>query len=100
MAHADVRAVPYVVGQIGLILCISTLEHIGLDVSGYGGQAQQHASDDVAAMRELARVLAPDGRLLVTGPFGLAERHNWLKQYHQAAWNDLISKTGLEGTAA
>jgi len=100
MTQADVRALPYEDGQFGLILCISTLEHIGLDVSGYGGQAQQHASDDVAAMRELARVLAPDGRLLVTVPFGRAERHHWLKQYDQAAWDDLISKTGLEVTEA
>jgi SAM-dependent methyltransferase len=96
MTQADVRALPYGDGSFDLILCVSTLEHIGLDVSGYGGQAQQHASDDVAAMRELARVVAPDGRIMVTVPFGRAERLHWLKQYDQAGWDDLVGQTDLE----
>lgn len=100
MTQADVRALPYADGSFDLILCISTLEHIGLDVSGYGGEAQQHKAGDVAAMNELGRVLAPDGRLLVTVPFGRAERLHWLKQYDEPTWDELITQTQLEVTEA
>ena len=100
MTQADVRALPYEDGSFGLILCVSTLEHIGLDVSGYGGHAQEQASDDVAAMRELARVLALDGRLLITVPFGRAERHHWLRQYDQPTWDELVRQTDLEVSEA
>jgi SAM-dependent methyltransferase len=96
MTQADVRALPYEDGSFGLILCVSTLEHIGLDVSGYGGDAEHHTTDDVAAMRELARVLAPHGRLLVTVPFGRAQRLHWLKQYDQPSWDALIEQVDLE----
>src|SRR3981081_133204 len=69
MVQADVMALPYADASFDLILCISTLEHIGLDVSGYGGKAQNEAGD-VLAIREMARILAPTGRLLITVPFG------------------------------
>lgn len=96
MTQADVRALPYEDGSFELILCVSTLEHIGLDVSGYGGEAENHTTGDLAAMRELARVLAPDGRLLVTVPFGRAQRLHWLKQYDQPSWDALVGQVDLE----
>ncbi len=95
MAQGDVRALPYPDGTFDLILCISTLEHIGLDVSGYGGQAQNELAGDVLAMREMARVLAPEGRLLITVPFGRREQLHWLKQYDQPAWDELLAQTDL-----
>jgi SAM-dependent methyltransferase len=100
MAQADVRALPYADATFDLILCISTLEHIGLDVSGYGGQAQDEVAGDVLAMREMARVLAPTGRLLITIPFGRREKLHWLRQYDQPAWDELLAQTNLETSEA
>jgi SAM-dependent methyltransferase len=100
MAQGDVRALPYASGTFDLILCISTLEHIGLDVSGYGGQAQNEVAGDVLAMREMGRVLAPDGRLLITVPFGRREQLHWLRQYDQPAWDELLAQTNLETSEA
>ena len=95
MVQADVRALPFDDASFGLVICISTIEHIGLDNSGYGGLAQSEASGDVLALRELARILVPGGRVLITVPFGRREQHHWFQQYDQAAWDDLVGNTGL-----
>lgn len=96
MSQGDVRALPYATGTFDLVLCVSTLEHIGLDVSGYAGHPQeQEATGDVAALREMARTLVPQGRILITVPFGRREQLHWLRQYDQPAWEDLVRKSGL-----
>jgi SAM-dependent methyltransferase len=99
MVQADVRALPFDDASFGLVTCISTLEHIGLDVSGYGGLAENERAGDVLALRELARVLAPRGRLLITVPFGRRQQLHWLRQYDQAAWDYLVSQTNLQTSA-
>ena len=62
-----------------LILCVSTLEHIGRDNSAYGlGKgASALAAVDISAIRTMGRWVAPDGRLLVTVPFGRLRR-SWM----------------------
>lgn len=49
-----------------LVICLSTLDHIGLDA--YGQIAAPRALAEVA--RELWRVTAPGGRLLLSAPVG------------------------------
>jgi SAM-dependent methyltransferase len=53
MLAADVTNLPFGERSFDLAICSHVLEHI---------------PDDVAAMRELRRVLAPAGRLLIQGP--------------------------------
>jgi SAM-dependent methyltransferase len=62
MEHFDIAAIPHPDNSFDAILCIHVLEHV---------------EDDRAAMRELARVLKPDGWAIVLVPvdLGLPETH-------------------------
>jgi SAM-dependent methyltransferase len=80
------------------IVCISTLEHIGLDNTQLYTADRQYAEADREgyrpALRELARVLAPGGRLLLTVPFGRAELHGWLQQFDAAGLERIAAAFG------
>ncbi|MFN2544852.1 MAG: methyltransferase domain-containing protein [Actinomycetota bacterium] len=89
--RGDVRGLPYRDGSFDLVYCVSTLEHVGR--TGYGLEKQGGNSDDAAAKRslvELARVLAPGGRLLLSVPFGKREDLGWMLQYDEDAWGSLV----------
>jgi len=80
------------------IVCISTLEHIGLDNTQLYTTDARYAEGDHSgyrpALRELARVLAPGGRLLLTVPFGRAEQHGWLQQFDAAGLDEIATTFG------
>jgi SAM-dependent methyltransferase len=80
---ADLRRLPYRDDWFSVILCISTLEHVGLDTTIYGAPAGGGRSDPnaeaVRALRELRRVCAPGGTLLLSVPFGQRSNRNWLR---------------------
>lgn len=92
---ADVRQLPYRDERFDLVLCISTLEHVGHDNTRYGLSAERRGGD-VDALREMARVLAPAGRLLVTVPVGREEHFGWFMQYSMEGWRRLLAATPLE----
>ena len=96
MTQADVRHMPFPDASFDLVLCVSTLEHIGLDNRGYDLEAPMEARGDLAAMIEIVRVLGRPGRLLITIPFGRAQDHGWFKQYDLAGWQSLLEAAGLE----
>jgi glycosyltransferase involved in cell wall biosynthesis/SAM-dependent methyltransferase len=93
--RADLRALPYRDGSFHLAICISTIEHVGRDNARYGVPAPSEEGGDVAAVRELERILVPRGRLLVTVPFGHAEDYGWFVQYDAARWQALVSATSF-----
>jgi O-antigen chain-terminating methyltransferase len=95
---ADVRALPYASASFDLVVCISTLEHIGRDNRRYGVEVDDSGADDVA-IAEMARVLRPGGRLLVTVPYGAAEDHGWFVQYDRVQWETLIATAPLDVAA-
>jgi len=82
-AIADLTALPFCDGAFEAVLHIVTIEHL---------------PDPAAALREMARVLAPGGRMLVAAP------HEW--EVHQAPHDyfrftrhgleHLLAKAGLE----
>jgi SAM-dependent methyltransferase len=94
MTRADVRAMPFPDGFFDLVLCVSTIEHIGFVNDIYGVDAPKEPHGDIAALREIRRTLAADGRVVVTVPFGARQDHGWFKQYDDADWRRL-----LEGAA-
>jgi SAM-dependent methyltransferase len=95
--QGDVRSMPYADAEFDLVLCVSTLEHVGMDNSVYGAPSSG-AGGDLAALREVSRVLKPRGRLLVTVPFGLQENHDWFHQYDDLEWTTLVAASGLVET--
>jgi SAM-dependent methyltransferase len=90
---ADVRDLPFEDGSFDLILCVSTLEHVGRDNRVYGAVGEGDPDGIANALEELRRVL--DGRLVVTVPCGEAEDHGWFVQLEPDRWNDAFLETGF-----
>lgn len=90
LIRSDVRAMPFADGYFDLVLCISAIEHVGLDNSRYGVADGPAVDGDVASLREIRRVLAPGGRVLITVPFGRAEQGSWYRQYDLDTWRALV----------
>jgi SAM-dependent methyltransferase len=92
---ADVRDLPFEEGRFDLALCVSTLEHVGRDNAVYAVVAPRDDDGDEAALRELRRVLAPDGRLLVTVPTGVDDDQGWQVQRSPLAWVERFERAGF-----
>jgi len=92
---ADVRELPFADGRFELIVCISTLEHIGRDNAVYDVAAPRDERGDEAALRELHRVLARDGRLLVSVPAGEPEDQGWQVQRTPEEWIERFERCGF-----
>jgi SAM-dependent methyltransferase len=80
-------APPFPPNSFDLILCISTVEHIGLPI--YGQHEFPHG--DILAMRHIRRLLAPGGRLLMTVPFGRAQVNPWFRVYDRSGLRRLTA---------
>lgn len=93
---ADVRDAPFEDGSVDLVLCISTIEHIGRTNSTYGiiGDVGE-GRPDVDALREMVRWLRPGGRVLLSVPFGRFEDQGWLINYDHDYLSSLIDASGL-----
>jgi SAM-dependent methyltransferase len=91
----DVRALPLEDAAFDLIFCISTLEHVGRDNEVYEVDAPRDEQGDEAALRELHRVLARDGRLLVSVPTGVHDDQGWQLQRTPEDWIALFERTGF-----
>jgi SAM-dependent methyltransferase len=69
--YGDLKNLPFQSEWFDEIISISTLEHIGMDNSYYGATSEVGTEEDfVVAMRELVRVLKPNGNFLITLPYG------------------------------
>ncbi len=66
MVQGDATRAPFRDQTFDAVLAISTIEHIGL--AHYGDPVGRNGDED--AIREIARILRPSGRALVTVPFG------------------------------
>jgi O-antigen chain-terminating methyltransferase len=90
---ADVRDLPFEDGSFDLVLCVSTLEHVGRDNRVYGAADEADPDGIADALEELRRVLG--GRLVVTVPCGEPEDHGWFVQLEPDAWNDAFLAAGF-----
>lgn len=76
------------------IVCISTLEHIGLDNTQLYTRDQRFNEarpfDYRDVLLEFQRVLAPGGRLFLTVPYGKYQNHGWLQQFDRSLLDDAI----------
>jgi radical SAM protein with 4Fe4S-binding SPASM domain len=97
----DALAAPFLPDTFDLIFAISVIEHIGRDNSIYFDRNQPAQEfGDLAAASNLASLVRPAGRLLVTVPFGRLEDHGWFVQYDLRRVEALLEATGCELTLA
>jgi len=91
---SDLRHLPYADGYFDTVVSISTLEHVGMDNVGYGTdapRAEDPAKEMELAIRELVRVLSPNGVLLVTVPYGRREDHGSFRQLDRSEIDRLVA---------
>ncbi len=75
----DLRYMPFKDELFDRVLCISTIEHIGMDNTRYGG-VEEHSPDSyIDAVGEMLRVLKTGGRLFITFPYGEAQELGWYR---------------------
>lgn len=100
----DIRETLFRDNAFDCIVSVSTLEHVGMD------NAMLYTKDDsfresqadsyLKALAEFRRILKPNGRLLVTVPFGLPQNFGWLQQFDAARLREAVTGFGpsLEST--
>ncbi|HTQ68907.1 MAG TPA: class I SAM-dependent methyltransferase [Solirubrobacteraceae bacterium] len=87
---ADMRNLPFATGSFDVVMCISTLEHVGMDNTNYNISGR--GLGQVDALRELGRV-AP--RVLVTVPAGSDLDLGWELQYAPRTFRRVVDEAGL-----
>jgi SAM-dependent methyltransferase len=93
--RADLRSLPFQAAAFDLAFCISTLEHVGRDNTQYGLAAEDDDAALDASLRELRRVLARDGRLLVTVPTGETQQLGDQVQLSPGRWVERFERAGF-----
>jgi hypothetical protein len=91
---ADVRELPFAADSFDVAVCVSTLEHIGMDNTQY--EIASGGEGDAQALRELGRVAR---RVLVTVPAGVDADMGWQRQYAPRTFRRLVADAGLTVTS-
>ncbi|RPH34986.1 class I SAM-dependent methyltransferase, partial [bacterium] len=73
-----------------LIWCVSTLEHLGMDNSGYTASFATGSHMAAQAIREMVRLAGPGGHVLISVPFGKFEDHGWFINLDWERWQSLL----------
>jgi len=82
-----------------IILCVSTLEHVGENNSYWYFKDDKYGLDknaDILAMVNMRDALKPGGMLIVTIPYGEYMELDCFKQYDKNTFDRLIEKVGME----
>ena len=71
--YGDLRQLPFRDEWFDEIVSISTIEHVGFDNTIYGASKEYSEEGYLQVVNELWRVLAPEGTLYITVPYGQAD---------------------------
>jgi SAM-dependent methyltransferase len=94
---ADLRMLPYRDDWFPLVVSLSTLEHVGMDNTGYGdtsGPSSDPTAEATRAMQELRRVTKPGGTALVSVPFGMRAQDGWFRVFDAEDLDSLTRSSG------
>jgi SAM-dependent methyltransferase len=98
--QADLREIPLPSESFDSAICISTIEHVGMDntqlYTSNDMFRENKADDYLKVASELARVIRTNGNLYITVPFGKFKNHGWLQVFDGAMVDRLISSTGCQ----
>jgi 2-polyprenyl-3-methyl-5-hydroxy-6-metoxy-1,4-benzoquinol methylase len=80
-------------GAFDAIICLSTIEHVGL--GAYGEEPKKDRAD-IAAMRRMHELAAPGGLLVLTTRFGQARVDELERTYDRAGLDELLEGWNVE----
>lgn len=93
----DIRKTTFPDNFFDMVFCISTLEHIGRDVSRYTHTAGEIQGDgDLEALREIVRITKNRGKIVLTVPYGRGGDYGWLIQYNEDHLRWLVGALPLQ----
>lgn len=98
--YSDLRDIPIRDGYYDVIICISVLEHIGLNNTIFTKDArynENNLTDFVIAMKELRRILKPHGTLLLSVPYGIYSHLGMQQQFDRKLLTKAIDAFGRTG---
>ncbi len=102
--YHDLRDIPFREDFFDEIVCLSTLEHIGMDNTKLYIKSplyrEQSVTDYLDAGLGLLRTLKKGGRLLVTVPYGRIEAFQWFQQFDAVLLKDFIETMKVRTSAA
>ncbi len=85
--QGDILHLPFEDKTFDAALCVSMIEHVGL---GFYHDPQSELEADEKGIREIHRVLKPNGRLVMTVPFGLPHVNDQQRTYDKTRLDQLL----------
>ncbi len=82
--YEDLRRLPYGDDLFDWVVCLSTIEHVGMDNTRYlgdGAKEEFRPADYLSALLELRRVLKTGGAIYLSAPFGKAANLGWFQVF-------------------
>lgn len=90
----DIRKLPFADNSFDIIVCVSTLEHIGMDntevYTADSRYKENKVEDYLVAVTELKRVLKPGGNLFITVPFGKYQNLGFFQQFNSDMFDKVV----------
>jgi SAM-dependent methyltransferase len=89
----DILNLPFSDCSFDTVLCVSTLEHIGI---GFYNDPVYSDGSDQKAIKEMNRVLKNDGQLILTVPFGVKRVNEQQRVYDLSSLEEILNDFSIK----